>query len=471
MAETNIDFDNIPASIRQPGVYSEYNSRNAVSTLPTNEQNVLIVAPMVNGTAPFTAPVQVYSDLDAKNQFGAGSWAHLMTRVAIQNNPLIRLSVIGLKDSDSGVAAKGTVTLAGTATLSGVVKAVIGGVDYAVAVAKGEAANDIATHLVAVINAGDYCPTTASASEGTITLTAKCKGEIGNEISINAVSRADGISVTSAVFSNGAENADLTAALASVAGQHYHVIISPFADDKNAKALREHLDLVASPVEKKPGVGVLGFNGTLASGTTYTEKINANRITVGWYKGAVESNALIAAGYGAIIAGEEDPAKPLNTLEIKGLTPVDATQTPLKTEVNQALFHGLTPITVVNNHVQIMRAITTYTKSPANVDDPAWLDLTTIRTLDYTRKAIEQRIALRFPRAKLSNRTPPKVRSEILDVLYRLEDLEILENIDANKNKLLVVRNGQDRNRLDTAIPADVVNGLHVVANRIDLIL
>ena len=56
MAETNIDFDNIPTSIRQPGVYSEYNSRNAVSTLPTNEQNVLIVAPMVNGTAPFTAP-------------------------------------------------------------------------------------------------------------------------------------------------------------------------------------------------------------------------------------------------------------------------------------------------------------------------------------------------------------------------------------------------------------------------------
>ena len=56
-------------------------------------------------------------------------------------------------------------------------------------------------------------------------------------------------------------------------------------------------------------------------------------------------------------------------------------------------------------------------------------------------------------------------------MLYRLEDLEILENIDANKNKLLVVRNGQDPNRLDTAIPADVVNGLHVVAKRIDLIL
>lgn len=54
MAETNIEFDTIPTSIRQPGVYTEYNARNAVSTLPTNEQNVLIVAPMLNATKAFS---------------------------------------------------------------------------------------------------------------------------------------------------------------------------------------------------------------------------------------------------------------------------------------------------------------------------------------------------------------------------------------------------------------------------------
>ncbi|THA10499.1 phage tail sheath subtilisin-like domain-containing protein [Rodentibacter pneumotropicus] len=471
MAETNIEFDNIPSSIRQPGVYTEYNSRNAVSTLPNNEQNVLIVAPMLGGDTAFSTPTPIYSDADAKNAFGAGSWAHLMARVAIQNNAMISLTAIGLKDNEAGVAATGSVTLSGTASNAGVLKVMIGGVDYAVAIAKAETAANIAVRLNAVINAGEYCPVTAAVDEATVTLTAKCKGEIGNEIEVSAKITATDMAVNVTTFANGAENADLSAALASVAGEHYHVIISPFADDKNAKALREHLESVASPMEKKPGVGVLGWRGSMASGTTYTGKINHERVTVGWYKGAVESNALIAAGYGAIIAGEEDPAKPLNTLEVKGLTPVDATETPLKTEVNQALFHGLTPIMVVNNRVQIVRAITTYTKSPANVDDPAWLDLTTIRTLDFTRKAIEQRIALRFPRAKLSKRTPPRVRSEILDVLYRLESQEILENVDANKDKLLVVRNGQDPNRLDTAIPADVVNGLHVVANRIDLIL
>ena len=451
---TNIEFEKIPNSLRKPGVYTEYNAKGAVTTLPTNEQEVLIVAPMVGGATAFTQPVRVYSDLDAAAVFGAGSWAHLMTRMAITNNSLIRLSVMGLADSSSSVAASGSLVLTGTATSQGVMTATIAGVDYKVAVANGEKAKDVAARLNAVINGATDCPATASVSESTITLTAKCKGAI-----------------SATAFANGAENADLASALASVAGTHYHVIISPFADDKNAKALREHLESVSAPLEKKPAIGVLAWRGSMATGTTYTEKINSERVTCGWYKGAIESCALIAAGFGAVIAGEEDPARPLNTLEIKGLTEVDPTQTPLLTEANQALYHGLTPITVVNHRVRIMRAITTYTKSATNTDDPSYLDLTTIRTLDYTRKAIEQRIELRFPRAKLSARTPDKVRSEILDVLLRLENEEILENVAQHKAKLLVKRNGVDPNRLDCVIPTDVVNGLHVVANRVDLIL
>ena len=46
---TNIEFEKIPNSLRKPGVYTEYNAKGAVTTLPTNEQEVLIVAPMVGG--------------------------------------------------------------------------------------------------------------------------------------------------------------------------------------------------------------------------------------------------------------------------------------------------------------------------------------------------------------------------------------------------------------------------------------
>ena len=64
-----------------------------------------------------------------------------------------------------------------------------------------------------------------------------------------------------------------------------------------------------------------------------------------------------------------------------------------------------------------------------------------------------------------------KVREETLDVMYKLEELEIWENIKENEDGLLVEDDLQDPSRLDMRIPADVVNGLHAVAMRIDLLL
>jgi len=56
-------------------------------------------------------------------------------------------------------------------------------------------------------------------------------------------------------------------------------------------------------------------------------------------------------------------------------------------------------------------------------------------------------------------------------VLLKLEELEIVEEVEANAASLVVERSLQDVNRLNAAIPTDVVNGLHVFAGRIDLLL
>ena len=164
--------------------------------------------------------------------------------------------------------------------------------------------------------------------------------------------------------------------------------------------------------------------------------------------------------------------KRLNTLAMSTLDVTAVESQPGRTEQENALLNGLTPFEIgPGDKVQIVRAISTYTKNAQGVDDVALLDITTSRTLDYVRKACRERIALRFPRDKLSSRTPPKVRSELLDVLYKLEELEIVEEVDANKDGLIVERDLQDVNQLNGRIPADVVNGLHVFAGRIDLLL
>lgn len=474
MSNTRVEFNHIPSSIRKPGVYTEYNTEGAVTALPVNPQEVLIVAPMTaESETAFSEPVKLFSDVEAQNRFGVGSWCHLMVRNALKNNTNIRLTVIGLADNEAGVAATGSVQFAGTAQSVGVVALTVAGIRYQMAVAKGETDIALATRLVAVLNGANDCPVKAELAGGnkTVQLTAKSKGEIGNDISLSVKNSVSDLAVSVSAMDGGQVNAEIAGALASVAGSHFNLIISPFTDNINAVALRDHLEAVSAPTAKKPAIGVMAFNGTMARGATFTSSLNSERLTVAWYKGAVEPNALIAAGYGAVIASEEDPARPLNTLEVKGLSVVDNAQLPTFSEFNQALYNGLTPLEVVNQRVRIMRAITTYTKSPTNTDDPSFLDLTSIRTLDYVRYAIEQRIELRFPRSKLNNRVAVKVRSEILDVLYRLEEKEVIENVDVHKANLLVVRNSDDVNRLDCQIPADVVNGLHVVANRIDLIL
>ena len=472
MSSPNISFETIPSSIRVPGRYIEFNTKLAVRTLPTNAQKVLLIAQQLpTATIKPLTPVQVFSDGEAANLFGAGSWAHLLTRQAIRNNQYLDLSVIGVEDDAAGIKAVGDLTISGAAGSSGQVIVNIGLEDYRVSVTTKESTTSIMDRLIEVLNNDPDSPVIAAKTENKITLTAKHAGEIGNEITISARTTSRDLIVSSNPMANGEGNPKIAKALAEVAGKHYHIIISPFSDDPNLQVLSEHIENVSNAIEKRGAIGVCAWKGSLSTGTTQASKLNDGRITMAWYRNAPVTNGMIAAGYGAVIAFEEDPARPLNTLEIKGLGITQENDWPMFTEQNNALYNGITPLTVVNNRVQILRAISTYTKNVTGTDDPALLDITTIRTLDYTRKAVDERMALRFPRNKLLNKTPPKVRSEILDVLYKMEDLEILEEVSANQKKLIVERSLQDPNGLNAAIPADVVNGLHVFAARIDLYL
>ena len=85
MASANVSFDNIPASIRKPGKYFEFNTKLAVRTLATNPQTVLIVAQKTaDGTATENVPVQVFDTDTAGKLFGFGSQAANMVKAAMR---------------------------------------------------------------------------------------------------------------------------------------------------------------------------------------------------------------------------------------------------------------------------------------------------------------------------------------------------------------------------------------------------
>lgn len=88
MASANISFDSIPASIRKPGKYAEFNYKLAVRTLPGNLQKTVFVAQrLAAGTILANALVDVFSADQAATYFGRGSIAHLMVLSALNTNP------------------------------------------------------------------------------------------------------------------------------------------------------------------------------------------------------------------------------------------------------------------------------------------------------------------------------------------------------------------------------------------------
>jgi phage tail sheath gpL-like len=474
MSSPNISFDTIPSSIRKPGTYFEFNLKLAVRTLPSNKSRLLVLGQrLASGAAPSGLPFRVFSDDDAATYFGRGSMLHIMLKAAIKANRYAEIEAVGIDDAVGSAAASGTVTFSGTATDTGVATVKVAGRQVQVAVLAGQTAANVAANILPQLVAQADWPVTSAAAGGVVTMTVKNKGwGVTSGLVFEGAITAPGMAVATVQPNGGAVDPDITNTLAALFSSADEIIVTPYADQSNLTALRTHINDRSGSLEQRGCVGVYASRGTLSAATTLAGQINSGRMVSVLLPGTSTSAYELAAAFAAVVAFEEDPAMPLNTLALPGVLPPNLASRLGRTEQEVCLANGVTPIEVgPGETVQIVRAVTTYTTNPAGITDISLLNLMTIRTLDYVRKACRERIALRFPRSKLSNRTPPKVRSELLDVLHKLEELEIVENVEALKDDLIVERDSQDPDRLNARIPCDVVNGLHVFAGRIDLLL
>ena len=148
-----------------------------------------------------------------------------------------------------------------------------------------------------------------------------------------------------------------------------------------------------------------------------------------------------------------------------------------RTEHETSLANGVATAEVgTASKVLIVRSVSTKTLDADGGSYLALHDIQVIRTLDYIRTALKARIDSKYRRVKIAdlargpNTTDPdKIRADVLDVLYALEQAGYVENVEDNQDGVVVERNDADVNRVDIQLPADVVDGLHVVAARIVL--
>ncbi|MFG1466851.1 phage tail protein, partial [Xanthobacter sp. DSM 24535] len=176
--------------------------------VPYPARTILFVQQLPTGTATPKSLYRITRKDQGAGLFGAGSVGDDMVRFYKGSNTTGDLYAVGLTDAATGIAATGTITFAGAATLAGPLALYIGSVRIPLAISNGQTAAQAATAAAAAITAVAGLPLTAAAAGAVVTLTARHKGEVGNGYHVAVARQIDdtqppGLTTTIGAMSGG----------------------------------------------------------------------------------------------------------------------------------------------------------------------------------------------------------------------------------------------------------------------------
>lgn len=478
-----ISFNQTPNNIRVPFVAIEFDNSHANQSAVAQVYKTLIVGQrLADGTQPELEPMRVTSSEQARDVFGTGSMLASMIHTFQANDPLTECWAIALDDNSAGTKATGSVKISGYSA-SGTLSLYIGGERIQIGVAVGADATAIAADIASAIAANTELPTTATATDSTVVLTARHAGESGNVIDIRHSHYADeslpvGLALDIVPMSGGTGNPDASAVWNVLGDEQYNIIAFPYTDSANLTALETELDSRTGPLRMIDGHAITAAVGSHGELGSLGDSRNSEHLTIVAAHGSPTPVWSWAAAVAGVVAkhAQIDPARPFQTLSAVGLLAPHISDRFTLAERNLLLYDGISTTTVdAGGTVCIERLITSYSKNAAGADDPSYLDLNTLLTLSYLRWDFRTYIQQKYPRHKLANDgtrfgagqaviTPKVGAAEALTRFRVWEDRGLVENADAFKEGLIVERNPQDPNRLDWLLPADLVNQFRVGA-------
>ena len=231
-------FNNIPGTGLVAPIFSaEFNSGGQYAAI---DRFVLIGHRTSPSALAFNSPIPVSSQQQADFYAGAGSQLREMARIAFANAPAVPLWIMAIDDS-SLTAAVWTITVGGSLVV-GTGLLYIQGEAIQAAVGATDTPTTIAAALAAAIDGyynpltGAMLPVTATSSAGVVTLTARNKGAIFNELDIynpvqsgNAFA-ATGIITVATTTSGAGTPTGVAAALAALGDNPADFIVCPWSD-------------------------------------------------------------------------------------------------------------------------------------------------------------------------------------------------------------------------------------------------
>lgn len=489
----SISFNQVPANLRVPFLYAEFDNENAVQGPSTQPYRTLMIGPrLASGTKAALSKNLITSYEQAKEYFGDGSLLAEMAGGYLQNNKVNELWCVPMDDAVAGVASTGSIQLTGTPTKSGALKLYIAGRKVEVAVASGDALADIVTNIKAVMDADDSLLVSSVINGGDPTIldfTAKSKMVEGDDIDIrfnyfDGDEFPAGLGATITDMNGGAANPDVADVIGVLDDTQYILVVSAYKDASNINTMETELTTRFGPITQNDGFAQYGTKGSLSELITEGDNYNSQFTTLHRASGPIHPAVQVSAKIGVVaLQGQIDPARPFQTLEVLGiLAESDAEKLTLE-ERNILLFHGIATDKVIDGgKVVIERVITTYKKNNAGADDVSYLDLNTLLTLSYIRYDWRNYMLRKYPRHKLANdgtrfasgqkiMTPNLGKAEAITKFEEWEENGLVEGLEQFKEDLIVERNDSDVNRLDFLLAPDLVNQLRVMGTKIGFLL
>jgi phage tail sheath gpL-like len=439
----------------------------------------IIAQKLATGTAVQNKPIQVFSTGDVTGQAGAGSQAEAMARAALTTNRNMELFFVYQDDSGTGVAATGTLTFSGTASVTASGVGYIGDQRVEVLVNNGDDQDAVALATDAAITAAqDRLLLSSTSATNVTTLVARNKGTSGNEIPVALdFSAVTGISVVTVQPTSGANDPVLQDALDSLDGTNIGFIVIQHNDATALTTLENHIRAQSEPTVGQRFKAFAGLSlvdvGTAASRAT---NVDYERISIGYSRNTATAArtkytpAQIAAVYGATYTKTSDPALPRNGDVLIGMPVPDFDDLLSFSEANTLLKNGIAVLSTQGNNSVIMRSVSTKTTTNS-VTDFTLLDLQITDSLDYFATAVESTLSIQFRKTKITDRVKKAIKSSILAVSYLLEIDEIVRDVAENQSGIIITEDTTNNGQLNITIPAEIVQGLHVISQDIVLIV
>lgn len=471
---------------RVPFMSVQFDNSMAGGSTPT-WKTLIIGHAFPNTPAGINTPYLVSSGDEAAQLFGTGSCLCEQITTYKNNDSNIETWAIAISEGEGSSAATSTITpiiaMGGDGktpvTVSGTVSLYIAGILVQVGIKPTNKVSDIGNAINDAVSKITTLPCASSvvAESGVVTLTAKHKGEFLNGLDVlfnlNGETTPQGLSFTAGDFAGGAGVPDVGSVFTAIKDTRFNAFVNPFSDLKNLKTLSDVLESRWEPTTQNDGFCFTSISKTLSEAVAFGANLNSQNISV------VNTHGIPNAGYNvnAAVAAQcsasalFDPAMPLSTIALSGISPPPQFAQFSFEERSSLLNAGISTLNVVGNNVCLERMVTTYKKNNSGVPDESYLNVESVLTLSFIRDYFRNKFWGKYNRYKLADDgsviaagqkiiTPKRAKAELICIYRDLEELGLVQDFDLFIKNLSVSRDIKNRSQLNMILPPTIMSQL-----------